>query len=150
MAAPAHLAVAGQAGEVHGRVVAPPAAQALTAGVLGAGAAAGPRGVARGPAEAGGLFQVNQVGGSEVLAVAAGARQLRLSGGGVGDAQHAHGVVVAILQQMPRVVEGGQLLPTSPYSAGARDAVTLAGCFQAALHRLKLKGEEAEMSVPSV
>lgn len=150
VAAPAHLAVAGQAGEVHGCVIAPSAAQALTAGVFGAGAAACTRGVARGPAEAGGLFQVNQVSSSEVLAVATGARQLRLPGGCVGDAQHAHGVVVAILQQTPGVVERSQLLPTSPYSAGARDAVTLAGCFQAALHRLKLKGEEEEMSVPSV
>lgn len=142
MAAPAHLAVAGQAGEVHGRVVAPPAAQALAAGVFGAGAAAGAGGVARGPAEAGGLFQVNQVSSAEVLAVAAGTRQLRLSRGGVGDAQHAHGVVVAILQQTPGVVERSQLLPASAHGAGAGDAVALAGCFQAALHCLKLKGKE--------
>lgn len=135
---------------MHGCVVTPSAAQVLTAGVFGAGAAACTRGVARGPAEAGGLFQVNQVSSSEVLAVATGARQLCLSGGCVGDAQHSHGVVVAILQQAPGVVERSQLLPTSPYSAGARDAVTLAGCFQAALHRLELKGEEEEMSVPSV
>lgn len=145
--------MAGQAGEVHGGVVAPSAAQALAAGVFGARAAARTRGVARGPAEAGGLFQVNQVGGAQVLAVATGTRQLRLAGGGVGDAQHSHGVVVAILQQAPGVVERSQLLPTSPYSAGAGDAVALAGCFQAALHRLKLKGGvggEEEMSVASV
>lgn len=150
MAAPAHLAVAGQAGEVHGGVVTPSAAQALAAGVFGTRAAARTWGVARGPAEAGGLFQVNQVSGAEVLAVATGTRQLCLSGGRVGDAQHSHGVVVAILQQTPGVVEGSQLLPTSPYSAGARDAVTLAGCFQAALHCLKLKVGEEEMSVASV
>lgn len=140
VAAPAHLTVAGQAGEVHGGVVAPSAAQALTAGVFGARAAARTRGVTRRPAEAGRLLQVHQVGGAEVLAVAARTRQLRLAGGGVGDAQHPHGVVVAVLEQTPGVVEGSQLLPTSPYSAGAGDAVTLAGCFQAALHRLKLKG----------
>lgn len=143
VAAPAHLAVAGQAGEVHGRVVAPSAAQALAAGVLGAGAAPRARGVARGPAEAGGLFQVDQVGGAEVLAVATGARQLRLSGGGVGDAQHAHGVVVAILQQAARVVERSQLLPTGPHGAGAGDAMTLAGGFQAALHGLEIEKEGA-------
>lgn len=137
VAAPAHLAVAGQAGEVHGRVVAAAAAQALAAGVLGAGAAPRARGVARGPAEAGGLLQVHQVRGAQVLAVAAGPRQLRLPGGRVGDAQHSHGVVVAILQQTAGVVERGQLLPAGPHGAGARDAMTLAGCFQAALHRLK-------------
>lgn len=38
MAAPAHLAVAGEGGEVHGRVVAASAAKALAAGVLGTGA----------------------------------------------------------------------------------------------------------------
>lgn len=150
VAAPAHLAVAGQAGEVHGGVITPSAAQALAAGVFGARAAACTWGVARSPAEAGGLFQVNQVSSAEVLAVAPGTRQLRLSGGCVGDAQHSHGVVVSILQQTPRVVERSQLLPTSPYSAGARDAMTLAGCFQAALHCLKLKGEGEEMSVASV
>lgn len=81
--------------------------------------------------------------------MAAGTRQLRLPGGLVGDTEHSHGVVVAILQQAPGVVERSQLLPTSSHSAGARDAVTLAGCFQAALHCLKLTGEE-EMSVASV
>lgn len=147
VAAPAHLAVAGQAGEVHGGVVAPPAAQALAAGVLGTRAAACAWGVARGPAEAGRLFQVNQVSGAEVLAVATGTRQLCLSGGRVGDAQHSHGIVVAILQQTPGVVEGSQLLPASAYSAGARDAVALAGSLQAALHCLKLKGggEESQL-----
>lgn len=36
VAAPAHLAVTGEAGEAHGRVVAPSTAQTLAAGVLGA------------------------------------------------------------------------------------------------------------------
>lgn len=46
VAAPAYLAVAGQAGEAHGRVVATSAAQALTAGVFGARPPARTRGVA--------------------------------------------------------------------------------------------------------
>ena len=57
VAAPAHLAVAGQAGEAHGRVVAASAAQTLTAGVFGTRPAACTRGVARGSAEAGGLLK---------------------------------------------------------------------------------------------
>lgn len=163
VAAPAHLAVAGQAGEPHGRVVASSAAQALAAGVFGAGAAARARGVARGPAEAGGLFQVDQVSSAEALAVPPRARQLLLPGGRVGDAQHPHGRVVSVLEQPPCVVERRQLLPASPYGAGAGDAVTLAGCFQAALHRLRWEGSrggreknkgkerwEVEMSVPAV
>lgn len=59
MAAPAYLAVTGQAGEVHGCVITTSAAQTLTAGVFGTRAAACTRGVARGSAEAGGLFQVD-------------------------------------------------------------------------------------------
>lgn len=57
VAAPAYLAVAGQAGEAHGRVVATSAAQTLTAGVFGTRPAACTRGVAGGSAEAGGLFE---------------------------------------------------------------------------------------------
>lgn len=137
VAAPAHLAVARQAGEAHGRVVAAAAAQALAAGVLGARPAARARGVARRPAEAGRVLQVDQVGGAQALAVAPGARQLRLPGGGVGDAQHSHRRVVPVLQQPARVVERRQLLPAGPHGAGAGDAVTLAGGLQTALHRLR-------------
>lgn len=142
VAAPADLAVAGEAGEPHGRVVASPAAHALTAGVLGAGAAPRTRGVARGSAEAGGVLQVDQVGGSEALAVSTRARQLRLPRGGVGDAQHSHGGVVAVLQQPARVVERRQLLPAGSDGAGAGDAVTLAGRFQGALYGLWRKQRE--------
>lgn len=166
VAAPAHLAVAGQAGEAHGRVVAPPAAQAPAAGVFGARAAARARGVAGGPAEAGGVLQEDQVGDAQALAVTARPRQLRLPRGGVGDAQHPHCGVVAVLEQAARVVEGRQLLPASPYGARAGDAVTLARRFQTALHRLRWKRQRKEkkkhrreereekkkggMSVPSV
>lgn len=152
MAAPAHLAVAGQAGEAHGCVVAAAAAHALTARVFGARPAARAGGVAGGPAEAGGVFQVDQVSSAEALAVAAGARQLGLPRGRVGDAQHPHGRVVSVLQQPPGVVERRQLLPAGPHGAGAGDAVTLAGCLQSALHRLRLeveKGRKREMSAPS-
>ena len=157
VAAPAHLAVAGQAGEAHGRVITPSAAQALTAGVFGARPATCAGGVAGGPAEAGGVLQVDQVSSAEALAVATGPRKLRLPGGRVGDAQHSHRCVVSILQQPSGVVERRQLLPASPYGTRAGDAVTLAGCFQPALHRLRWEGEKKareekkrEMSVPSV
>lgn len=136
VAAPAYLTVAGQAGEPHGCVVAASAAQALAAGVFGAGPTAGTRGVTGGPAEAGGVLQVDQVGGAQALAVTTGPRQLCLPRGRVGDAQHSHRRIVSVLQQPPGVVERRQLLPASPNGAGARDAVTLAGGFQAALHRL--------------
>lgn len=137
MAAPAHLAVAGEAGEAHGGVVTPSAAQALTASVFNARPAARARGVAGGPAEARGVLQVDQVSGTEALAVAPGAGELGFTSGSVGDAQNPHGRVVSVLQQPPGVMEGRQLLPASPYCAGARDAVTLAGGFQSALHRLR-------------
>lgn len=135
VAAPANLAVAGQAGEAHGRVITTSAAQTLTAGVFGAGASACTRRVAGGSAEAGGVFQVDQVSSAKALSVAAWARQLCLTGGCVGDTQHSHGGVVAILKQASSVVEGRELLPASPYSTRAGDAVTLASCFQPALHR---------------
>lgn len=149
--APAYLAVTGQAGEVHGCVIATSAAQTLTTGVLGTRAPAGARGVARGSAEAGGLFQVDQVSSAEALAVAPGARQLGLPGGCVGDTQYSHCSVVSILQQMSGVVERRQLLPASPYSARAGDTVTLAGCFQPALHCLRWEKKEKKggMSAPS-
>lgn len=136
MAAPAHLAVAREAGEAHGRVVATAAAQALAARVLGARPAPRAGRVAGRPAEAGRVLQVDQVGVAEALAVASGAGQLRLPRGHVGDAQHANGVVVAVLEQPPGVVERRQLLPASPYGAGAGDPVTLAGRFQSTLHCL--------------
>ena len=72
MAAPAYLAVAGQAGEAHGRVVAPSTAHTLTAGVFGTRPPARARGVARWPAEARGVFQVDKVSSAKALAVAAG------------------------------------------------------------------------------
>lgn len=137
VAAPAHLAVARQAAQVHGRVVAASAAHALAAGVLSARPAARAGRVARRPAEAGRLLQVDHVGGAQTLAVAPWPRQLRLACGGVGDAQHAHGRVVAVLEQAARVVEGRELLPAGAHGAGARHAVAFAGCFQAALHRLE-------------
>lgn len=94
------------------------------------------------------------------LAVATWPRQLRLSGGRVGDAQHTQGRVVAELEQPPGVVEWGQLLPAGPHGTGAGDAVTLTGSLQATLHCLKGKEggkegeeegrEESEMSVYSV
>lgn len=105
VAAPAHLAVAGQAGQVHGCVVATSAAHTLAAGVFGTHTAARARGVAGGSAEAGGLLQVDHVSSAQALAVAPGARELRLPGGCVGDAQHSHGRVVSILQQAAGVVE---------------------------------------------
>ena len=152
MAAPAYLAVAGQAGEAHGRVVAPSTAHTLTAGVFGTRPPARARGVARWPAEARGVFQVDKVSSAKALAVAAGPGELRLPGGHVGDAQHSHRVVEPVLQQPPGVVERRQLLPASPYGTRAGDAVTLAGCFQPALHCLRQEGEKkkAEMSVPSL
>lgn len=165
VAAPAHLAVAGQAAEAHGCVVAPPTAQAPAAGVFGARAAARARGVAGRPAEAGRVLQEDQVGDAQALAVATRPRQLRLPRGGVGDAQHPHCGVVAILEQAPGVVEGRQLLPASPYGARAGDAVTLARCFQTTLHRLRQERQRKKkkstggkrerekkggMSVPSV
>lgn len=129
VAAPTHLAVARQAAQVHGRVVAASAAHALAAGVLGARPASRARRVAGRPAEAGRLLQVDHVGGAQALAVAPWPRQLRLAGGGVGHAQHAHGRVVAVLEQASRVVEGRELLPTGAHGARARHAVALAGCF---------------------
>lgn len=155
VAAPAYLAVTGQAGEVHGCVIATSAAQTLTTGVFGTRAAACTRGVAGGPAEAGGLFQVDQVSSAEALAVATGACELCLPGGCVGDTQHSHRGVVSILQQTSSVVERRKLLPASPYSTRAGDTVALAGCFQPALHCLRWKdkkweGGKNEMSVPSV
>ena len=143
VAAPADLAVAGEAGEAHGCVVPPSAAQALTAGVFGAGPATRTRGVPRGPAEARGVLQEDQVSGAEALAVAPGPRQLRLPGGFVGDTQHSHCRVVPVLQQPSSVVERRQLLPASPYGTGAGDTVTLAGCFQPALHCLRWEREKA-------
>lgn len=137
MAAPAYLAVAGQAGEAHGCVITTSAAQTLTTGVFGARPSTCTRGVAGGSAEAGGVFQVDQVGSAKALSLAAGARELCLPGGCVGDTQHSHRSVIAILQQPSGVVERRQLLPASPYGTRARDTVTLAGCFQPALHRLR-------------
>lgn len=137
MAAPAHLAVAGQAGEPHGRVVAASTAQTLTACVFGARPAPRARRVAGGPAEAGGVLQVDQVSVPGALAMAFGPRKLSLSCGRIGDAQHSHGVVVSILQQPPSVMERGQLLPASPYGTGAGDSMTFAGCFQPTLHCLR-------------
>lgn len=136
VAAPAHLAVARQAGEVHGCVITTSAAQTLTACVFGARTATCTRGVARGPAEAGGVFQVDQVGSPEALTLATGACEFGLPGGCVGDAQHSHGSVVSILQQASSVVKRRQLLPASPYSTRAGDTMALAGCFQSALHCL--------------
>lgn len=136
VAAPAYLAVAGQAGEAHGRVVTTSAAQTLTTGVFGTRAAACTRGVAGGSAEAGGLFQVDQVSSTEALAVTTGACELRLPCGRVGDAQHSHCGVVSIFQQPSSVVERRQLLPASPYGTRAGDTVTFAGCFQPTLHCL--------------
>lgn len=105
MAAPAHLAVAGEAGEAHGRVVAAAAAQALAARVFGAGPAPRAGRVTGRPAEAWRVLQVDQVRVAEALAVATRAGELRLPRGHVGDAQHPHGVVVSVLEQPPRVVE---------------------------------------------
>lgn len=139
VAAPADLAVAGQAGEAHGCVVPTSTAQALAAGVFGTGAAARARRVSGGSAEARGVFQVDQVSSAEALAVAARPGQLGLPRGRVGDAQHSHGSVVPVLEQPAGVVERRQLFPTSPYGTRTGNAVALAGGFQAALHRL---GEE--------
>lgn len=137
VAAPAYLAVAGEAGEAHGCVITTSAAQTLAAGVFGTRPAACARGVAGGSTEAGGVFQVDQVSSAEALAVAAGARELCLPGGRVGDTQHSHRGVIPILQQPSGVMERGQLLPASPYGTRAGDAVTLAGRFQPALHCLR-------------
>ena len=59
LAAPAYLAVPGQAGAAHGCVVTAPAAQTLAAGVFGARAAACTRRVSGGSAETGGVLQVD-------------------------------------------------------------------------------------------
>ncbi len=142
MAAPAYLAVAGQAGEAHGCVITASAAQTLTAGVFDARPAACAGGVPGGSAEAGGLLQVDQVSSAEALAVAAGACELCLPSGCVGDTQHSHRSVVAILQQPSSVVERRQLLPASPYGTRAGHTVTLAGCFQPALHCLRWEKEK--------
>lgn len=85
VAAPAYLAVAGHGGEMHGRVVTPPTAQTLTGGVLGTGAAACARRVARWPAEAGGVFHEDQVRTAQALALPARSRELGLSRGCVSD-----------------------------------------------------------------
>lgn len=90
--------------------------------------------------------------------MATGACELCLPGGCVSDAQHSHCGVVSVLQQTSSVVERRKLLPASPYSTRARDAVTLAGCFQSALHCLRWeeKSEKEKkwgrggVSVPSV
>lgn len=73
--------------------------------------------------------------------MATGPRQLRLTGGCVGDAQHSHSGVIAELEQPPGVMERRQLLPASPYGARTGDAVTLAGRLQPTLHRLEKGGE---------
>lgn len=137
VAAPAYLAVAGQAGEAHGCVVTTSAAHTLTTGVFGTRPAACTRGVARGPAEAGGVFQVDQVSSTKALAMATGPSELRLPGGCVGDTQHSHRGVIPVLQQPSSVMERRQLLPASPYGTRAGDTVTLAGCFQPTLHCLR-------------
>lgn len=136
MAAPAYLAVAGQASEAHGSVITTPAAQTLTTGVFGTWATACTRRVSRGPAEAGGVLQVDQVSSTQALAVASGPSQFCLPSGCVSDTQHSDCGVITELKQPPGIVKWRQLFPASPYSTRTRDAVTLAGCFQTALHCL--------------
>lgn len=137
VATPAYLAVAGQAGEAHGCVVTTPAAQTLTTGVFGAWAAACTRRVSGGPAEAGGVLQVDQVSSTKALAMATGSSQLCLPGGCVCDTQHSHCGVIPELKQPPGVMEWRQLFPASPYGTRTRDTVALAGCFQTTLHCLR-------------
>lgn len=148
VAAPPDLAVAGEGGEAEGRVVAPPTAQAAAACVFGTGPAGRAGRVARGPAEAGRLLQEHQLGGTwprARVAVSARPRQLGLARGGVGDAVHADGGVVAVLQQVARVVKRGELLPARPHGARTGDTVTLARGFESALHCLRERKDSMEL-----
>lgn len=142
VAAPADLAVAGEGGEAEGRVVASSTAKAAAAGVLGARSAGRPGRVSRWPAEAGRLLQKHQLSGpwtGNRVAMSTSARQLRLPRGGVGDAVHSNGRVIAVLQQMACVLKRGQLLPARPHGTRTRDAVTLTSSLKSTLHCLRGK-----------
>lgn len=97
VAAPPYLTVAGQAGETHGCVVTASATQTLTAGVFGTWPAACTWGVAGGSAEAGRVFQEDQISSSGALAMTTGPCEFCLSGGCVGDTHHSHCSVISKL-----------------------------------------------------
>lgn len=147
VAAPSYLTVAGEGDQSQGRVIAPATAQTPAATVLRARPSGRPRREPRRPTEAGRLVQEDQIGrlgsGSRVATAATADAsphrpgQLAGPGGGVSDAQDAHGVVVAMLEKLACDVKRRELLPARPHGAGARDAVTLTGRHQSVLYSLR-------------